>query len=112
MQDVIAIDFDGCLCSDNYPDIGEPNWDVINEANKRRKEGAALILWTCRDGKLLANALIACNQWGLIFDAVNDNLECQKRQYGRNTRKVGATEYWDDRAVTKKYAIVSAAKSP
>ena len=28
----IAIDFDGTLCENNYPDIGEPNWNVIYEA--------------------------------------------------------------------------------
>lgn len=25
----IAIDFDGCLCANAYPDIGAPNWEII-----------------------------------------------------------------------------------
>ena len=28
----IAIDFDGTLCENEYPDIGEPNWNVIYQA--------------------------------------------------------------------------------
>ena len=48
----IAIDFDGTLCENNYPDIGEPNWNVIYQAIQEQKHGAGLILWTCREGKL------------------------------------------------------------
>lgn len=35
---------------------------------------------------------------GLHFDAVNDSLPSWKKFYGNDTRKVGATEYWDDKA--------------
>ena len=70
---------------------------------ERRKQyaqiaGAGLILWTCREGELLENALEACARWGLHFDAVNDSLPSWKKFYGNDTRKVGATEYWDDKA--------------
>ena len=61
--------------------------------------GAGLILWTCREGKLLDDALAACERWGLRFDAVNDSLPSWKEFYGNDTRKVGADEYWDDKAV-------------
>ena len=33
MRKAIAIDFDGCLCTDAYPEIGEPNWPVIRRAS-------------------------------------------------------------------------------
>ena len=49
-------------------------------------------------GNLLDNALEACARWGLHFDAVNDSLPSWKKFYGNDTRKVGATEYWDDKA--------------
>lgn len=29
LQKAIAIDFDGCLCANAYPDIGAPNWEII-----------------------------------------------------------------------------------
>lgn len=95
----IAIDFDGCLCSNHYPEIGAPNWSIIAEAKQEQQMGAGLILWTCREGKLLDDALAACERWGLRFDAVNDSLPSWKEFYGNDTRKVGADEYWDDKAV-------------
>ena len=39
LRKAIAIDFDGCLCSDKYPDIGEPNWAVIYRAKQGRRRG-------------------------------------------------------------------------
>lgn len=32
MQKVIAIDFDGTLCENKYPEIGLPRWGVIFKA--------------------------------------------------------------------------------
>lgn len=69
----IAIDFDGILCQNAYPDIGDPNWDTIHQALKEQSNGAKLILWTCREGRSLEMAVAACAGWGLTFDAVNDN---------------------------------------
>lgn len=96
---VIAIDFDGCLCKDEFPDIGTPNWETIREANRLQNNGACLILWTCREGELLKAAIDACQGWGLKFDAVNENAPHRIEQFGNDCRKIGADEYWDDRAV-------------
>ena len=101
MQKAIAIDFDGCLCSNEYPNIGTPNWDVIHEAIRAQAAGAGLILWTCREGSLLQAAVDACREWGLTFDAVNESLPSWLRAFDNRPRKVGATEYWDDRAIRK-----------
>lgn len=70
MQKVIAIDFDGTLCENKYPEIGLPRWGVIFKALSEQENGAALILWTCRTGKELNDAVDACAKWGLTFDAV------------------------------------------
>lgn len=99
MQKAIAIDFDGCLCKNRYPAIGEPFLPVIAAARLEQLEGAGLILWTCREGKALEEAVAACEKWGLHFDAVNENLPSWKEFFGNDPRKVGANEYWDDRAV-------------
>ena len=69
---VYAIDFDGTLCTDAYPEIGEPKQDIINFCKARKAEGHKLILWTCREGCLLA-ALLWCKKHDLEFDAVNEN---------------------------------------
>lgn len=95
----IAIDFDGCLCDNAYPEIGAPHWDVIVKAREEQRNGAGLILWTCREGELLRQAIDACARWGLKFDAVNESLPEWTEAFGGKCRKAGATEYWDDRAV-------------
>lgn len=99
MRKAIAIDFDGCLCEGVWPNIGKPHWGVIQRAKEEQAKGAGLILWTCRVGECLEEAVAACAEWGLVFDAVNDNLPERISTYGANPRKVNADEYWDDRAV-------------
>lgn len=99
MRKVIAIDFDGCLCEYAWPEIGAPHMEVINAALQEREKGVALILWTCRAGKRLDEAVNWCERYGLKFDAVNENLPGIITDFKVDTRKVFADEYWDDRAV-------------
>ena len=97
---IIAVDFDGCICTEMWPDIGEPNWDVIHALQKEQESGTKLILWTCRCDEHLKEALSACESWGLKFDAVNENIPERVEQYGGTApRKVSADEYWDDRGI-------------
>ena len=100
---VIAVDFDGCLCGNRWPKIGEANKAAIRALIRLRDNGARLILWTCRTGALLDEAVSWCERHGLTFDAVNDNLPEHIEMFGGDTRKVFATEYWDDRARIVKY---------
>ncbi len=99
MKKAIAIDFDGCICTNAFPSIGEPNWDVIKRAKAKQRAGVGLILWTCREGDLLEKAVNACRDWGLTFDAVNESLPDWIKAFKNQPRKVGASEYWDDKAV-------------
>lgn len=104
---IIAVDFDGTLCEQCYPCIGKPNEKLINELVRRRLTGDKLILWTCREESLLEDALKWCGQWGLEFDAVNDNLEEIKNFYNHNSRKITADYYIDDKAVKATEAYCS-----
>lgn len=54
---IIAVDFDGTLCHGNWPDIGEPNIRLINKLLKLQRKGYKIILWTCREGEPLHQAI-------------------------------------------------------
>lgn len=96
---IIAVDFDGTLCENKYPEIGKPNKTVIDALLLRQKDGAKIILWTCRCGKYLKAAVKWCKEHGIVFDAVNRNLPEMRKSFKNDSRKVFAREYWDDRAV-------------
>lgn len=95
----IAVDFDGTLFVTDFPHIYEPKWDVINHAKAEQAAGTVLILWTCRHGEPLNEALRACAEVGLTFDYVNEAEPLRVAYFGGDARKIGADEYWDDRAV-------------
>lgn len=46
-----AVDFDGTLCENAYPEIGAPNLPLIDKLISCRRLGAKIILWTCREGE-------------------------------------------------------------
>lgn len=94
---IYAVDFDGTLCKECWPDIGRPNKRLIKWLKEQKRNGHELILWTLREGTDLTEAVDWCKDHGLVFDAVNDNLERMKQQYGNNPRKVHADVYIDDR---------------
>lgn len=99
---IIAVDFDGTLCEDVYPSIGEPKLEVIDYVKSEQAKGARIILWTCRTGFELENALDWCERmFYLKFDAVNGNLPEVIEMFGMDTRKIYADEYIDDRMCTK-----------
>ena len=95
---IIAVDFDGTLCENKWPDIGAPNMRVINYVKNERKNGVKIILWTCREGELLDNALAWCAEQGLEFDEVNKNVPEAVELFGGDSRKIYADEYLDDKA--------------
>lgn len=98
-SEIIAVDFDGTLCANAWPKIGEPCYDMINWIKQLRQQGHKIILWTCRCRMRLVEAIVWCADHGLFFDAVNDNLEEHKKKYGSNSRKICADYYVDDKAV-------------
>ena len=93
---IYAVDFDGTLCSKMWPIIGSPNLALISDLILARELGDKVILWTMREGQLLEEAVEWCMEYGLEFDAVNDNLPEQQEVYGNNPRKIYADVYIDD----------------
>ena len=98
MKKTIAVDFDGTLCVSRWPKIGEPNRELISQLAEEKKNGAALILFTCREGKLLRQAVQWCKEQGLTFDAVNRNTRERIKAYKGDSRKISADIYIDDKA--------------
>ena len=109
---IIAVDFDGTL---HFPIpgkrcIGRPNTPLIEKLIDLRANNNEVILWTCRDGDSLDEAVQWCKAQGLEFDAVNDNTEKTKeehlRLFGSLGRKIYANVYIDDRASSPRDFVV------
>ena len=98
MGKIIAVDFDGTLCKDKWPYIGEPNLPLLHWLIARRAMGDKVILWTCRCGEMLDKAVAWCKARGLELDAINENLPENVEQYGNDCRKIYADIYLDDKA--------------
>lgn len=96
---IIAVDFDGTLCENAWPEIGPARWPIINAIADAQRQGARIILWTNRAGALLARAVEWSEARGLHFDAVNANLPEIIEQYGSDSRKITADVYVDDRVL-------------
>ncbi len=95
---IYAVDFDGTLSMAEWPGVGQVNKELVDFLIRRQMIGDKVILWTCRAGKPLKDAVDFCRRYGLIFDAVNDNLPEIVEQYGSNSRKITCDVYIDDRA--------------
>lgn len=96
---IIAVDFDGTLAENEFPEIGRPIPSVISKLLFEQSKGTKIILWTCRRDEALYEAVEWCESRGIYFDTVNENLPEIIEELGGDTRKIFATEYWDDRAV-------------
>ena len=95
---IIAIDFDGTICQNEYPDIGDPMPLAIESIKKLKERGHDLILWTCRQGDLLDNAVRWCEEHGIPFDLVNEHEPNNLKAFdGVAGNKVFANIYIDDR---------------
>lgn len=103
---IIAVDFDGTLVRDKFPAIGDlkkshtGNGTLLEELIKLQVKGHQIILYTCREGEFLKEAVDFCKKHGMVFDAVNENVPSTLKWWeGRISRKPFAHVYLDDRAV-------------
>lgn len=96
---IVAVDFDGTLCENAFPEIGKPKQSVIDTIKEYRNYGWKIILWTCRNKEHLEQAIAWCDERGLVFDAINTNLPEVQEMFGGDTRKVFADVYIDDKNV-------------
>lgn len=75
-----------------YPKIENPDMEIIGFIKRYRRK-YIWILWTCRTGEALKEAVEYMKDvHGIIFDYVNENV------YG-DSRKVWANYYLDDKNI-------------
>ena len=103
--DVIAVDFDGTLCENEFPEIGKPKPLVIEYIKRQAARGSKIILHTCRENgirPLLDEARVFCNVYNIPLYAINENPgNPHPRKHGVKGpgRKVFADLYIDDNAI-------------
>lgn len=95
---VVAVDFDGTLCKSKYPECGEPIRKNVQRVRELKRDGATIILWTCREGEALAKAVKWCEEHNVPIDYVNENVPSRIARYGGDCRKISADLYIDDKA--------------
>lgn len=91
---IIAVDFDDTLQIN-----GKPNTVLIEKLLIEQSMGNPIILNTCRSGQRLTEAVLMCQRYGLVFQAINDNLPTVIQHFGNNPRKIYADLYIDDKAI-------------
>lgn len=96
---VIAVDFDGTIAKTQYPKIIEPIKETIEFLKIAKNLGAKIVLWTCREGKVLDEAVQWCKSHSVPIDYVNENVPERIKYFNNDSRKIGADLYIDDKSV-------------
>lgn len=97
---IIAVDFDGILCENKFPEIGKPHYKMIALIRELIDNGHEVVLWTTRNGEELTAAVDWCGDYGLHFSNVNgpapSNAAEYADRYDTESRKIYADIYIDD----------------
>ncbi|WP_255491292.1 hypothetical protein [Dysgonomonas sp. ZJ279] len=96
---IIAVDFDGTLHTGDFPSIGEIAAEAVKYMNKLKADGHYLIIWTCRHGDRLTEAINWLIEQEIPFDRINEHEPENIKKYQSNSRKVYAHLYIDDKQV-------------
>lgn len=91
---IIAVDYDGTLENDS-----KMNMTLIGRLRAEQRRGSVVILWTCREGESLVEAVNCLRACGFRPNLINENDPDVIKKFGRNPRKVYADVYIDDKAV-------------
>ena len=94
----IAVDFDGTIVENRYPEIGKPILFAVETLLKLQEEGHNLILWTYRTGISLDEAVYFCRKKGIYFYAVNKSYPEEIFDTSLS-RKIQADYFIDDRNI-------------
>lgn len=96
---IIAIDFDGTICRGSFPTITGAMPYAQEVINHLHSEGHYIIIWTCRTGQNLIDAINWLLANKIEFDRVNDHNPDNVAKYGEGGKKVYAHCYIDDKNI-------------
>jgi len=92
---IFAVDFDGTIVTQAWPDIGEERKYAIFVMKKLQESGHKIIIWTGRNGKQLSDIMNWFLSKKFFPDAVNANLFFNS---GCNNPKIHADVYIEDKS--------------
>lgn len=95
---ILAIDFDGTIVEDAYPNIGKPKLFAFETLKRLQADGHRLILWTYRSGEKLSDAVGFCKENGIEFYAVNKSFPDEEYN-SEKSPKIHADYFIDDRNI-------------
>lgn len=98
MRKIIAIDFDGTITKNDsqYPTTGTVRPEAVEKIKALYDRGYTLVLWTCRAGIYMEEALGILEKHNILrcFTAVNKDVVNRVQE----SRKIVADFYIDDTA--------------
>lgn len=94
---VIAVDFDGTLCENEFPGIGKPDEYARKVLQAYHARGGVIVIWTCRESEHLQAAKEWLDRYGFPYDYLNENPPFRIEQFGGDCRKASADLYIDDK---------------
>jgi hydroxymethylpyrimidine pyrophosphatase-like HAD family hydrolase len=96
---VLAVDFDGTVVEDRFPEIGKPLPFAIDTLKRLHADGHRIVLWTFRHGRPLRNAVEFLESQGVQLYAVNQSFPEESEQLDGYSRKIHADWFIDDRNI-------------
>jgi hypothetical protein len=105
---IIAIDFDGTITKNKWPEVGQFRFLAKPVIKWLQKRGHELILFTCREGDYLYNAYFFLKSNGIEVTYYNENTKERIEEYGGDCRKISADLYLDDKALFPGWIFVPA----
>lgn len=94
---IIAIDFDGTIVYNEYPNIGTLKPHAKEIINTLYERGHKILIWTCRTRLLEHQAIEFLKEEGIKFHYCNNQLPEVISEYGNDVRKLSYDVLIDDR---------------
>lgn len=95
----LAVDFDGTVVEQAYPEIGSLKPDAKEVLNQLAKDGHFIIIWTCRTGAFLLKAELFLIENQVTYHKINQHHPSDLLTYQDFGPKIGADLYIDDKNI-------------